>query len=30
MEKRVIFSNEDKTILKMNSDWGKEIASDRV
>ncbi len=28
LEKRVIFSNEDKTILKMNSDWGKEIASD--
>lgn len=28
MEKRVSFTNEDKTILKENADWGKAIASD--
>jgi hypothetical protein len=28
MEKRVVFTNEDKALLKSNADWGKEIASE--
>jgi hypothetical protein len=28
MEKRVVFTNEDKALLKSNSDWGKEIGSE--
>jgi hypothetical protein len=28
MKKRVVFTNENKAILKSNSDWGKEIGSE--
>ena len=28
MEKRMLFSDEDKNLLKSNADWGKEIASE--
>jgi len=28
MKKRVVFTNEDKALLKANSDWGKEIGSE--
>ncbi|MBE9124599.1 MULTISPECIES: protoglobin domain-containing protein [unclassified Coleofasciculus] len=28
MEKRIAFTGEDKTLLKENADWGKEIASE--
>ncbi len=28
MEKRIVFTNEDKALLKSQSDWGKKIAAD--
>ena len=28
MKKQVVFTNEDKALLKSNSDWGKEIGSE--
>jgi hypothetical protein len=27
-EKQVVFTNEDKALLKSNSDWGKKIGSE--
>jgi len=28
MKKRIVFTNEDKALLKLQSDWGKQIAAD--